>query len=61
MFLSFLDLEKFLTISSTLPSLPTTSLLLIADALGAKLHDLIIFNIEVSGAAICVKSQMTRR
>ena len=50
---TFDDLDKSTTVSSALPPLPTTSS--IPSSLGAKFDDPVVFNTEVSGAAIYLK------
>ena len=56
---TFDDLDKSTTVSSVLPSPPTTSSVL--SSFGAKFDDPILFNIEVSGVAIHLKPWMKRR
>ena len=55
----FDDLDESTTVSSALPSPPTTSS--VSSSLGAKSDDPVVFNIEVSGAAIYLKPWMKRR
>ena len=59
----FFDLDEFLNVSSALPPPPpTTSSLSALNAFGAdKPDDPVVFNIEVSGAAILLKPRMKRR
>ena len=49
----FDDLDESTTVSSALPPPPTTSS--VPSSLGAKSDDPVVFNIEVSGAAIYLK------
>ena len=62
LFFNFLNLDKFLIVSSALPPLlPTTSSLLALNAFGANFsYRLVDFNIKISGAAILLKPQMKR-
>ena len=55
----FDDLDKSTTVLSALPLPPTTSS--VPSSLGAKSDDPVVFNIEVSGAAIHLKPWMKRR
>ena len=58
----FDNLDESTTISSALPPSPTTSLFLALNAFGANnLDDPIVFNIEVSDAAILLKPWMKRQ
>ena len=59
-FFDFLDLDEFLTVSLALPSTPTTLLLSILYAFGAKSDDPVVFNMEVSNTAILLKSRIKR-
>ena len=52
------NLDESTTVSSTLPSPPTTSL--ISTSLGANFDDPVVFNIKVSSAAIHLKPWMKR-
>ena len=52
----FNDLDESTTISSAL--LPTPTISSVPSSLGAKSDDLVIFNIEVSGATIYLKPWM---
>ena len=49
----FDDLDESTTVSLALPPIPTTSS--VPSSLGAKSDDPVVFNIEVSGAAIHLK------
>ena len=55
----FDDLDESTTVSSALPPPPTTSS--VPSSLGAKSDDPVVFNIEVSDAAIHLKPWMKRR
>ena len=58
----FDDLDESTTISSALPPPPTTSSFSALNAFGAdNPDDPVVFNIEVSGAAILLKPWMKRR
>ena len=63
LFFDFLDLDEFLTVLLTLlPLFPTTSLASAPNVFGANfLDDSVVFNIEVSGAAILLKPWMKRQ
>ena len=64
LFFDFLDWDKFLTVLSAIPLLtPLTTLLLsVLNTFGANISDdLVVFSIEVSGAAILLKPRMKRR
>ena len=55
----FDNLDEFTTVLSALPLSPTTSS--VPSFLGAKSDDLVVFNIEVSGAAIHLKPWIKRQ
>ena len=55
----FDDLDKSTIVSSAVPSPPITSSIL--SSLGAKSDDPVVFNIEISGAAIHLKPWMKCR
>ena len=55
LFFDFLEIDEFLTVSLALPPTPTTSLLSALNAFRIKFDDLVVFNIEVSSAAILLK------
>ena len=55
----FDDLDKSTTVSSALPPLPTTSS--VPSSLGAKSDDPVVFNIEISSAAIHPKPWIKRQ
>ena len=58
----FDDLDESTTVSSALPPPPTTSSFSALNAFGAdNPDDPVVFNIEVSGAAILLKPWMKRR
>ena len=58
----FDDLDASTTVSSALPPPPTTSSFSALNAFGAdNPDDPVVFNIEVSGAAILLKPWMKRR
>ena len=63
LFFNFLDLDECFIVSLILlPSPPTNLLLPALNAFGANSsNDLVVFNIEMSGAAILLKPQMKRR
>ena len=61
-FLDFLFLDKFTTVLLALPSTPTTSLSSTLNVFGAdSSDDPVVFNKEVSGAAILLKPWMKRQ